>query len=94
MHRFLPLSFGRFIYFGDEEREHKQEGQREKERESQADSTLSMEPDVGLDLTTLRSGPEPRTSSGLLTSCATQVPQSLAVSTIFGIKPDFSLLWQ
>ena len=37
------------------EREHGWEGQRERERESQADSILSGEPDMGLDLMTLRS---------------------------------------
>ena len=31
------------------------DGQREKERESQADAPLSLEPDAGLDLLTLRS---------------------------------------
>ena len=41
-----------FLYF----REHGGgEGQRERQRESQADSTLSLEPDVGLHHTTLRS---------------------------------------
>jgi len=39
------------IYF----RERTGEGQRERERESQAESTLCVEPGVGLDLTTLRS---------------------------------------
>ena len=34
------------------------EEQREREKESQADSPLSMEPHAGLDLTTLRSHPE------------------------------------
>ena len=34
--------------------------EREREKESQADSTLSMELNAGLDLTTLRSGPEPK----------------------------------
>ena len=33
-------------------------GQREKERESQADTTPSTEPDVGIDLMTLGSQPE------------------------------------
>jgi len=42
-----------FIYL--REREHEQgEGQRERETESLADSVLSMEPDMGLDPTTLR----------------------------------------
>ena len=45
------------FYFREREREHVSgaEGQREKERESQAGSTLSMEPDAGLDPTTLGS---------------------------------------
>ena len=44
---------------GERERARKEgEGRRERERESQADSPLNMEPDTGLDLTTLRSGPE------------------------------------
>ena len=36
------------------------EGQRDRERQSQAGYTLSTEPDVGQDLTTLRSWPEPK----------------------------------
>ena len=48
-----------FIY---ELREIKEKG-RGRERESQADSPLSVEPDMRLDLTTLRSGPEPKTKS-------------------------------
>ena len=35
-------------------------GQRESGRQTQADSVLSMEPDVGLSLITLRSPPEPK----------------------------------
>ena len=35
--------------------EHELEGRRERERESQADYALNVEPDVGLDLMTLRS---------------------------------------
>lgn len=34
------------------------EGQREREREPQADSVLSTKPNAGLDLMTLKSGPE------------------------------------
>ena len=37
------------------------------ERESQADSPLCLEPDVGLNLTTLRSGPELKPRSECLT---------------------------
>lgn len=37
------------------------------EKESQSASTLSAEPDVGLDLTTLRSWPKPKPRIGHLT---------------------------
>lgn len=37
-------------------------GQRKRERETREDSTLSTEPSTGLDLMTLRSGPEPNPS--------------------------------
>jgi len=43
------------------------EGQRERERESQADSALSTEPDAGLDPTTLRSFPERKPRVGGIT---------------------------
>ena len=43
-------------------------------KESQVDSKLSMQPDAGLDLTILKSGPKPKTRVGHLTDCATQVP--------------------
>lgn len=45
------------IYLREQEctLEHGREDQRQKERETRADSTLSAEPDVGLNLTTLRS---------------------------------------
>ena len=52
----------------EREGEHKQEGQKEKERESKADSALSIEPNVGLDPTT------PRSQSEHSTDCITQVP--------------------
>ena len=39
--------------------------------ESEADSVLSVESNVGLDLTILRSRPEPKPRVGLLTGCAT-----------------------
>ena len=45
-----------------------------RERESQADATVSMEPIVELFTTTLRPQPEPKARIGHLTSCATQVP--------------------
>ena len=54
-----------FIYFKASEREYEQEEQKEKERESQADSTLSVvEPDLGLNLVTLRSQPETKPRVG------------------------------
>ena len=42
-----------------------------------ADTTLGTEPDVGLNLTTLRSQPEPKARIGCLTPWATQVPLQL-----------------
>ena len=52
---FLP--FFLLLYFFLRERERESAGRREgqRERESQAGSTLIVEPDVGLDLMTLRS---------------------------------------
>ena len=49
------------------------EGEDEK-RESPADSPLSAEPEAGLNLTTLRSGPEPKSRVRHLTGCITQAP--------------------
>ena len=46
------------IYLREREREHKQGGGAEGERET--DSPLSREPDVGLDPRTLGLGPEPK----------------------------------
>ena len=40
---------------------------KERETESEADSPLSLKPDAGLDLTTLRSLPEPKSRVGCLT---------------------------
>lgn len=51
------------------------EGARERERESQAGSALSGEPDTGLDPTTLRSGPEQKRSVRCSTDCAIWAPQ-------------------
>lgn len=51
------------------------EGQRERERELQVDSTLSMEPDGdSVNPTTLWSLPEPKPRVGHPTDCATLVP--------------------
>ena len=56
--RSLSFSFYKdFIYFLERERQHAQAGggtEGEREKESQADSRLSMEPDMGLHLMTLR----------------------------------------
>ena len=46
-------------------------------KESQADSTLSMEPDTGLDPRTLRSRPVLKPRVWHLTYCTTQVPPQL-----------------
>jgi len=51
----------------EKEREHKQEGKREREGESQANSVLSTEPSVGLNLMTLGSRPELKPRVGCLT---------------------------
>ena len=59
------------------ERERKRvqgERQRERERETQADSELSTEPIVRLNLTTLRSEPGPKSRIGPLTNWAIQAP--------------------
>ena len=65
-----------FIYLVEREREWgKGKGQREKERESQATSTLSAEPDTGLNPTILRSQPEPKSRVGCSTNWATQAPR-------------------
>lgn len=50
--------FFKIFYLRD--RESNREGQRKKEKETQADSTLSMAPDAGLDPMTLRSQPGPK----------------------------------
>ena len=54
------------------EREKEQEGQKERERKSQAEFDLTTEPDVGLNIMTLRSLPEPKPIVRCLTNCATQ----------------------
>ena len=55
------------------------ESEGEGERESQADSTPSAEPDVGLYLTTLRPRLEPKPRVECLTNYATQVPQDAVI---------------
>lgn len=58
-------------------------GEREGEKDSQAGSMLSIQPDVGLDLTPLKSWPDQKSRVGCLTEWATQVPQILYVSVNF-----------
>lgn len=59
------------IYLRERESEracaHHRERQGEKEKESHSDSLLCIEPNVGLDLTTLRTQPEPKSR----TRCST-----------------------
>ena len=56
----------------------------EGERESQADSQVSMEPEAGLHLKTLRSWPELKPRVGHSTAWATQAPQ-LPVEFLFSL---------
>ena len=75
-----------FVFVLDREsvsREERPRGgrERQRERESQAGSTLSAEPDVGLHPTTLGSWPELKSRYGRSTNWATQVPPSLLVRT-------------
>lgn len=58
------------------------EGQRGKEKDSEADCALSMEPDVGPDPTTTRSWPVLKPTVGRLAFWATQVPLE---HVLFGI---------
>ena len=53
--------------------------EREGEREPQADSTVSTEPDTGLSLMTLRSWPEPKSRVSHLTNWATQASALTAI---------------
>ena len=62
------------------ERENGQQGQKEKQREPQADSALSTEPDIRLDLMSLRSLPEPKPGVSHSTDYSTQAP--LLVKTL------------
>lgn len=56
------------------EREHKWEGERERRRESRANSGLSTEPNLGLDSATMRSWPDSKAAVSA-TNCTTQAPQ-------------------
>lgn len=67
-----------FCFVVKKEKEYKQEGQREKERESQANSMLSMEPGARLDLRNPRSVSEPKPRIRCLSDCTTQAPQQYA----------------
>ena len=64
-----------YLFERESEREWAWAGWRaEGERESQADSVPSTEPNAGLHLTTLRSWPEPKSRVQRLTDWATQAP--------------------
>jgi len=63
-----------------QEQAQSKEGQRERERETLADSVLSAEPGMGLDLGILRSGPELKPRVRHLTDFATQPPSKLSTS--------------
>ena len=58
----------------ERERDRERQRETERERESQVGSTLIMEPNMGLNLTTVRSWPEPKSRVGHSTDWATQVP--------------------
>jgi len=64
-----------FIYFKERENKCGEEELKEKERETQAYTTLSVEPHIGLDLTILRSGPELKPRVGCSANGVTQMPQ-------------------
>ena len=69
----LKFLFFKIYFFNLEwEYAHKQEGQREREKESQADTTLNAEPRVGPHPMTLRSRPEAKPRVGCSTDCTTQ----------------------
>ena len=68
-----PFFFLRLIYFRHRVSRGKQVGR----VEGQVDSTLSMEPDTGIDLRTLRSWPEVKPRVGCFTDRATQMPQKM-----------------
>ena len=63
----------------------------EAQRESQAQSTLSMEPDAGLDCMTQRSWPELEPRVGHLTDWAPQEPQENCDFGNFSYRSDYHL---
>ena len=69
-----PYFFPKDIFVLERVSEHEGEGQRKREKKSPADSTLSEEPNMGLDCTILKSQPEQKSRVGCLTDCTTQVP--------------------
>ena len=71
---FLIWSLKKIIYLREREKGHEWKEQKERERDSQADSMLSAEPDPGLDLMTLRSWPKLKPRVRYLTNCTTQAP--------------------
>ena len=75
---FLSYIFNFYLFFFFErERQQAREGQREKERESQAGSILSVQSPVrGLNSWTVRSRPEPKPTVRRLTDRATPAPLS------------------
>lgn len=85
--RFSEVQIDRSIYLSEREHVHvlthtSMGGGRSKgrgERETQADSLLSVEPNVGLDLVTLRSQPALKSRVTRLIDCATQTPQGQTV---------------
>ena len=68
----LYIIFKIYLFIRERESRHEWEGKREREKKSQADSVLSTEPEAGLDLTTLRLGPEPKPRVKCSTDCAIQ----------------------
>ena len=54
------FSLKTYLFTGVRGENARKEGQRERERELEADSGLNAEPDTGLDPRTLRSQPEPK----------------------------------
>ena len=66
--------FKRLIYFIKRERARAGGAEGEEERAIPSKLQLSTEPDVGLNLTTMRSQPEPKPRVPPLTDCTIQAP--------------------
>lgn len=66
----------------EKERENEEKGQREREKDSQADLSLSVEPHAGLDVMTLRLGPELK-SQTQESDTATVPPRRPLLQTVF-----------